>query len=187
MNLPSISKLLCFTLVFCAVTLTTPKVNALPDDRNQPIEVQANSAERDAKTGVTTYSGNVDIRQGSIHISAASVVLKTDQNDELSTILAKGGPAQYEQQITNAEDRIHAMGNTINYHVKDDLIILEQNASVEQKGSVIKGEHIEYDVKSERVSAQGAQKGSSDNSKRITVVIPPNKKNSTKKAEEKAQ
>ena len=187
MNLPSVNKPLCFTLLYCAITIFVPKANALPDDRNQPIEVQANSAERDAKTGVTTYSGNVDIRQGSIHISAASVVLKNDQNDELSTIVAKGSPAHYEQQITSAEDRVQAVGNTINYRVKDDMIILEQNASVEQKGSIIKGEHIEYDVKSERVTAQGAQKGSSDSSKRITVIIPPNKSTSTKKTEEKAQ
>jgi lipopolysaccharide export system protein LptA len=163
------------------LTMMINEAFALPDDRNQPIEVEANSAERDAKTGITTYTGNVDIRQGSIHISGASVVLKTDKNDELTSIIATGGPAHYEQNISGADDLVKAVGNKINYQVQKDLIILEQNASVEQKGSVIKGEHIEYDVKSETVRAQGSQKGSSDNSKRISVTIPPSKKKSTQK------
>ena len=181
MNQTSVHSVLRISLMAGIFTMTAITAFALPDDRNQLIEVEANSAERDAKTGITTYTGNVDIRQGSIHISGASVVLKTDENDELTSIIATGGPAHYEQQISGAEDLVQAVGNKINYQVQNDLIILEQNASVEQKGSIIKGEHIEYDVKSETVRAQGSQKGSSDNSKRISVTIPPSKKKAAPK------
>lgn len=160
---------------------------ALPNDREQPIEIQADSAERDAKTGVTTYTGNVDIKQGSIHIAASAVTLKTDENDELSTVIATGSPARYEQEISGPEDKVNAQGATIHYQIKQDMITLQQNASLEQKGTTIKGERIEYDVKAEKVKASGALKGSKDNSKRISVVIPPSKKKADTADNKKAQ
>lgn len=187
MNLPKRNKTALF---FCWLTgfLILPLFAiALPDDRNQPIEIQADSAERDAKTGVTTYTGNVDIKQGSIHIAASTVTLKTDKNDELSTVIATGGPARYEQQISGPDDKVEALGSTIHYQIQQDLITLQQNASLEQKGTTIKGERIEYDVKAEKVKASGAQKGSTDNSKRITVVIPPSKKKTDTSSDKKTQ
>lgn len=171
-------------LVTISLLLLPTTVLSLPEDSSQPIEIQANSAERDAKTGVTTYTGNVDIHQGSIHISASTVTLKTDDNDELSTVIANGGPARYEQDITGPDDKVKAQGNRINYKVQEDVMILEQNASLEQKGSRIQGERIEYDVKSERVKASAGQPGTSDNSKRISVTIPPSKNKASKKSTE---
>lgn len=148
---------------------------ALPEDRNQPIEIQANSAERDAKSGVTTYSGNVDIQQGSIHISANTVVLDSKDN-ELTQINATGNPATYHQQLTGPDDVVNAQAGKIHFDVAKDLIILQGNGSLKQKGSSISGERIEYDIKTERVRAQAAESGSQDNNRRITVIIPPSKK-----------
>lgn len=65
----SVAKFIAITSALTTGVLATNLAHALPDDRTKPIEIQANSAERDAKTGVTTYTGNVDIQQGSIHIS----------------------------------------------------------------------------------------------------------------------
>ena len=158
-----------------AITFLAGNAFALPDDRSQPVQIEANQAERDAKTGVTTYSGNVDIRQGSIHISADNVVLDT-KNNELTRIRATGGPATYSQQLTGPTDTVEAKASTIHFDVAKDLITLQGNGSIKQQGSSITGEHIEYDIKSERVKAQAAEPGSSNNSKRITVVIPAAKK-----------
>lgn len=151
---------------------------ALPDDRNQPVEIQANQAERDAKSGVTTYTGNVDVRQGSIHIAADSVVLDT-RNNELSQIRATGKPASYSQQLSGPNDIVEAKASTIHFDVAKDVITLQGNGSIKQQGSSIRGEYIEYDIKSERVKAKAAEAGSRDNSKRITVVIPPSAKKPT--------
>lgn len=166
----SVAKLITMTFL-----LSAGQALALPDDRNKPIEIQANTAERNAKTGVTTYTGNVDIRQGSIHIAADTVVLNS-KNDELTDITATGKPATYSQQLTGAEDTVDAKASKIHFDVAKDLLTLQGNGSLKQKGGSISGEQIEYDIKSERVRAQAAEAGSRDNSKRITVVIPPSKK-----------
>lgn len=161
--------------IVLASALTVSWAYALPDDRSKPIEIQANSAERDAKTGVTTYTGNVDIQQGSIHISAGTVVLDS-KNNELTQINATGNPATYHQQLTGPDDVVDAQASKIHFDVAKDLITLTGNSSLKQKSGNISGERIEYDIKTERVKAQAAESGSADNSKRITVIIPPSKK-----------
>lgn len=158
-----------------ACCLFVMQAHTLPDDRNQPIEIQANSAERNAKTGVTTYSGNVDVSQGSIRIAAETVILYS-KNNELTKINATGNPATYSQQLTGPDDTVNAKANKIDFDVNNDLITLTGNGSLKQQGGSISGERIEYDVKSERVKAQAAEPGSKDSSKRITVVIPPGNK-----------
>jgi len=66
---------------------------------------------------------------------------------------------------------MYAKGDTIEYHLASDRIDLLKNASVEQNGTVITGEKINYDLKAEVVKAS-----SGDNPRqRIQMVIPPNK------------
>ena len=178
MKSPSAHNVLPFCAVLTALWITSAAVQALPDDRNQPIQIQANSADRSAKTGVTTYSGNVDIRQGSIRVTADTVVLNSDK-DELTYMVATGKPATYNQQLTSSEDIVDAKASQIHFDVQKDTVILDGNGSLKQKGGSITGEHIEYDIKAEHVKALAAESGSADNSKRITVVIPPNKKQAT--------
>ena len=170
----SVAKFIAITSALTTGALATNWTHALPDDRSKPIEIQANSAERDAKTGVTTYTGNVDIQQGSIHISASKVVLDS-KNNALTEINASGGPATYHQQLTGPDDVVDAQANTIHFDVAKDLITLQGNSSLKQQSGNISGDRIEYDIKTERVRAQAAESGSADNNKRITVIIPPAK------------
>ena len=53
-----------------ACAIATPPVAALPDDRDQPIRIEADEALRDEKQGFTRYEGNVKMDQGSLHIEA---------------------------------------------------------------------------------------------------------------------
>jgi lipopolysaccharide export system protein LptA len=174
----SVAKFIAITSALTTGVLATNLAHALPDDRTKPIEIQANSAERDAKTGVTTYTGNVDIQQGSIHISASTVVLDS-KNNALTEINASGGPATYHQQLTGPDDVVDAQANTIHFDVAKDLITLQGNSSLKQQSGNISGDRIEYDIKTERVRAQAAESGSADNNKRITVIIPPAKQTSS--------
>ena len=57
--------LLCLAAVF-----GSPASWALPTDREQPIRVQADSAELDDKQGVAVYRGDVVVTQGSMKLTA---------------------------------------------------------------------------------------------------------------------
>ncbi|MDL2424869.1 lipopolysaccharide transport periplasmic protein LptA, partial [Pseudomonas sp. BAgro211] len=48
---------------------------ALPTDREQPIRVQADSAELDDKQGVAVYRGDVVVTQGSMKLTGNTVTL----------------------------------------------------------------------------------------------------------------
>ncbi len=173
-------------LTALGLAFATSCVFALPDDRSKPIEIQANSAERDAKTGITTYTGNVDVQQGSIHISANTVVLNS-ANNKLTKIHATGSPATYHQQLTGPKDVVDAQAINIYFDVAKNLITLQDSATLKQNSGSIKGNRIEYDTKAERVKAQASTSGSNDNSQRITVIIPPSTSEQTPASNSKAK
>lgn len=56
---------------------------ALPSDREQPIRVQADSAELDDKQGVAVYRGDVVVTQGSTKLTGNTVTLKQDKNGDI--------------------------------------------------------------------------------------------------------
>ena len=56
-------------LILCWSCLSLPLM-ALESDRQEPLEVNANSTDGTLGDGVTTLRGNVDIRQGTLHIMA---------------------------------------------------------------------------------------------------------------------
>lgn len=53
--------------------------HALESDRNQPIAIEADQGSLDQKNQVTTFSGNVIIKQGSLNIRAANVRVSQDK------------------------------------------------------------------------------------------------------------
>lgn len=74
---------------------------ALPDDEQQPIEIEADRAELDDATGTATYSGSVRLDQGSLKVRAARLIIETDAQ-QVQRITAEGDrdqdlPARYEQ------------------------------------------------------------------------------------------
>ena len=81
--------LLILTLILLG--LSSP-LQALESDRQEPLEVNANSTDGTLGDGVTTLRGNVDIRQGTLHITADEAeVNKTD--GRVQSVTFRGQPA----------------------------------------------------------------------------------------------
>ena len=148
-----------------------PNAQALPDDNEQPIVIKSNSAIRDDKLGVTIYTGNVNIKQGSIRVKADKVTLSTE-NNEVTKIIAVGNSEQlasFKQQPELDEGDIEAYAQTIEYQVSSETITLLDDASLKQPdGSMISSNRIIYDVNATRVEA-GGQNGQVE-----TVINPKN-------------
>jgi lipopolysaccharide export system protein LptA len=151
-------------LLLCSVL-----VQALPDDRQQPITIESDSAERNEQSGLTEYRGNVVIRQGSVLIDADRVTIHYRDN-KVSRIVSLGTPASYQQQPQADGGMVVARGEIIEYRLSDDKINLKNNASLSRNGTLIKGERITYDLKNETWKAKGGDRASQ---KRIQLVIPP--------------
>lgn len=155
-------------VLFLSFLLISGSCFGFASDNNQTILVESDSAERNEKTGLTQYSGNVIIRQGSLIIDANRVELHY-QGDRVSRILCYGNPASY-QQKTSSGGQVVARAGTIEYLPKEKTINLKTDASLSKNGTLIKGDSINYDVATETWRAKGDNQSTQ---KRIQLVIPP--------------
>jgi lipopolysaccharide export system protein LptA len=60
---------------------------AFPSDRSQPISLVADKATYNDKTGITTYTGNVVIEQGTMKLQADSIVAQLNSNVKFKPLL----------------------------------------------------------------------------------------------------
>ena len=144
-------------------------VNA--NDADQPIEISADQVTREEPSGLTTYRGSVELRQGSLEIHSDSLVFSFDDKGA-SIITAKGKPATLKQTPANSKTPVNAEASAIEYQETRDRIRLIGNARILQDGAVIEGSTIEYIVSSQRVIAAGSPSGNKP--QRVKVTIPPN-------------
>lgn len=153
---------------------------ALPSDRDQPIRVQADSAELDDKQGVAVYRGGVVITQGTLKITGDTVTITQDKNGDIELFTSVGKPAYYEQKPAADKDIVKAYGLTIQYYATNERIVLIDQAKVIQQGNTFEGEKIVYDTQREIVNA-GRANGSSVTTPRprIDMVLQPRKKTGT--------
>ena len=155
-------------LILAVVLLATPLATALPEDRDQPIRIEADEALRDEKQGFTRYKGNVKMDQGTLHIEADEVTVYHVEQ-EADKIVARGRPAQLQQQPELQKGLVKAYAETIEYYKNDDRVQLLNNASIEQDGSTVTGDSIEYFINEQRVRADSDR---SREDSRVQVVIP---------------
>ena len=157
-------------LALLASLLPAVIAQALPDDRDQPIRITADTAIRDEKQGVTVYNGNVHMIQGSLDILADTITIyhETDQADK---IIAEGKPARMEQKPAVDEPLVRARAEIIEYYKLEDRVHLKVNAHIDQDGASVTGDSIEYFIAEQLVKADSEQ---TPDGKRVQVVIPPN-------------
>ena len=142
----------------------------LDSDREQPIQITADSAIRDEIAGETRYEGNVVLTQGSLKITADRLSISHRANDA-DRIVAIGQPATLVQQPSLDQGPVDASANRIEYIRTEDLVRLLSDARVAQSGSTLSGEQIDYLLSQRSVRAAGTtgDKGRG----RVQVVIPP--------------
>lgn len=164
---PGAASALCAALL--GVLLALPGTGqALPEDRDQPIRITADQALRDEKQGFTVYSGNVRMDQGSLHIDADKITVYHTA-EEASRIVAEGSPAHLRQRPEPDKGLMHARAGIIEYFKAEDRVYLSKAARIEQDGSIVTGETIEYFISEQLVRADSDQ-SSADS--RVEVVIP---------------
>ena len=157
------------SLVFITVCSSAAMpVFALPEDRQQPINVQSDSAEKIKEK--VFYRGNVTMTQGSITIKGETVTVVSDNDNKVQRLIADGTPAHFSQKPNANEGLVNATANNIDYQLVSDTILLTKNANVEQSDSTISGERIEYDIKAERVRASGLTEGDGS---RVRMILQP--------------
>jgi lipopolysaccharide export system protein LptA len=159
-------------MISAILMLTSLQCLALASDRDQPIYIESDSAERNEKDGITIYRGKVKMDQGTLRILADKVTIHSIDN-QVSKIIAVGKPAHYQQKPSPEKQTVIAKGDTIEYMIDQEKIYLINNASLKQEGTTMTGKRINYDIKASQVKAVGGNRSSKQ---RIQMVIPPKPK-----------
>ena len=173
------------SIVFiCASLLFSVSTWALSTDKDQPIEIEADSADLDDEKGVTIYRGNVVLIQGSVRMSG-DIMTVYFKNDELDTLIMEGKPARYRQLPDDSEIYDEAEALRMEYYELKSLVILIDKASFKQEGLSFSGNRIEYDTEHSKVKARGSIKqqsgtgssgASSSGGERVKIILKPRKK-----------
>ncbi len=147
---------------------------ALPSDRNQPISLVADKATYSEATGVTTYTGNVVIEQGTMKLQASSIVAQLNKSKQISTITATGGPAKFQQQVDSAKGVARGEAQKIVYNAETGIINLIGNAYLYQDGASIRSSTLKYSMNKGDVEASGSSNTTGSSKGRVQIIIPPN-------------
>ena len=148
-------------LLILLMAFVTSLVFALPEDAKQPIEIEAQSVVVDETTGLNMFSGNAEVRQGSLLLLAEFIQVQTD-NDEVVSMIAQGSlekPAKYIQRQENQERFIEATATLIKYDVDKGMVFLKGNANLIQGFESFSGDTLEYDINNNKVIAKGSEDG----------------------------
>ena len=140
--------------------------SGLPDDKQKPIELEADRAQYDQTTGVSVYEGRVIVVQGSMRLTADTMTIRT-QDSAIQTVEAVGNPATFQYKPAVDKEEIHGGGQRVNYNAATGLIVVTEKARFTQGQDVFTGERVEYDVNKDVVKAGG------NDGSRVKFVIQP--------------
>lgn len=155
--------------LLCSIWIFSSPLLALEDDRNQPIELLADSVDFDDSKGLSIYTGDVDLRQGSMRLWADKVTVQ-HRDKKPDKIIAVGSPARFQQD--GEDGPVKARAKHADYVVDSELLILTGDAVLQQRGDEVKNDRIIYDRVKHRIKAGGAAQGK----QRVRITIQPPEK-----------
>ncbi|MFC3873749.1 lipopolysaccharide transport periplasmic protein LptA [Neisseria musculi] len=159
-------------LAVLALMAAAPCAFALESDRRQPIQIEADQGSLDQANQVTTFSGNVIIKQGTLNISAGSVRVSRNSKGE-QQMNAAGSPVRFSQTLDDGKGIVKGRADNIDYSSATNIVKLTGNARVERGGDVAEGAVITYNTRTEIYTVQGSKAAGGKSGKRVTVVIQP--------------
>lgn len=139
---------------------------ALETDRQQPLEVNADSTDGSLGDGIATLKGNVEIRQGTMLIrSDIAEVEKVD--GRVRKFELNGSPVHLQQEIEE-EGLVTAEAKKVEYIVATGIVTLTGEADVIHPQYHISGEILEYDMNTQHFQGSGG-----DSNGRIRIRLEP--------------
>jgi lipopolysaccharide export system protein LptA len=144
---------------------------ALPSDQSQPIDISADAVELDDGRHTSTYTGHVEVRQGSMHLWADRVTVQHQPSRQPARILATGSPARYRQETDEGKEvKAHAL--RMEYDAASNEILLIDHAELTQGKDRFSSDRILYDRARAVVKAGASAHGR----QRVHITITPERR-----------
>ena len=140
-------------LLAVALLFGFTSAHALKSDRQQPLEVKADSTEGTLGDGTATLRGNVEIRQGSLLIRADVATVERVEG-RVRRFELNGRPVHLNQEI-EAEGLVSAEALKVEYKVATGIVTLTGSADVDHPQYHISGEVLRYDMNIQHFQGSG--------------------------------
>jgi len=157
---------LLIMLLACQPTLANTQ------DRYEAISVKADNSVYDEKAGTQELSGNVEITQGSMSITADNIKIEL-RDGKLYRISGLGKPIRF-QQRDDSNQIMRGQSNRIAYDVDTSEITFEGDALFEKPGQKLSGHTIRYNMQNLTFKAAGTDQSGSKG--RVNIVLQPARK-----------
>lgn len=155
----------CILAGLCLALFATPS-HALKTDRQQPLDVKADSTDGTLGDGMTSLRGAVEINQGSLEVRADIADVEKAEG-RVTRIVLTGEPVHLQQEIED-EGLVTAQASRIEYEVATGIVTLTGGADVVHPQYQISGEKLIYDM-----NVQHFQGAGGDESGRIQIRLDP--------------
>ncbi len=131
---------------------------ALKSDRQQVLDVDADSLEAGLNDNRAVLKGNVRITQGTLVIEAAEATLTQGEQQETRRVLLSGSPVTLEQDLDEG-GRLKASASQVDYDVTAETSVLTGSANVSQPRGDLSGEKIVYNTATGKLNATSTPGG----------------------------
>jgi len=155
------------------VLLAAPSVPALESDKDQPIHIEADSVDINDREGVSIYTGDVQMTQGSIHMTADKVTVYQKDN-RTEKLVAVGRPVTFKQTPEGGKEDVKGRALRVDYFADSEEIVLIDEAQISQGDNTFSSDRIKYD-RAKAVLKAGA---TAEGRKRVYVTIQPENQDS---------
>jgi len=148
-------------------------LHALPEDRDQPVQVSAERMEWHNQRQTGIYLGEVEASQGELRLESESLTLFRGPDGQLIQALAESsdGLAYMRDLPSLDEPQVEAWAHSIDYHPAEEKIILTGQAKLIQGNDSFRGHRLTYFLTSQDLTAEQAE----DKDSRIEVILTPKK------------
>ena len=106
--------LLCLTAVMLLISWRY--AYSLTSDENQPIQIEADTAELDDLNHVSIYRGDVIATQGSIRMTGDILTVHFTDDNDMEILIIEGQPATYRQLPENTDTYDEAKAVKMEYY-----------------------------------------------------------------------
>ncbi len=160
------------TRLFASLLLLLPGLLLAQQPSREPITVEADRLELNSKSGLSTYQGNVEMRQGTLLLRADKVVLHS-KGSNLQLAVADGTPVYLERPDPQTGELLKANASHMEYRIGEGVLEMKEQAHLWRGKDEFSGDHIIYELNKRVVRAFGEKNGKDEG--RVRVILQPRK------------
>jgi lipopolysaccharide export system protein LptA len=160
-------------LLLASLLLCAPACFAERADRDKPVHLEADQVLIDDAQQISTFTGNVQLTQGTMLILGDKIVVVQDQ-EGFKHGTAYGKTASFRQKREGLDEYVEGYGERIEYDTRAETVDFYVNARVKRNLDEVRGEHITYSAKTEIFHVNGGSAASgSKQPQRVRAVLQP--------------